>query len=86
MAEFLDHYEEQERCQTYQEAIAAAKGETDRVWFVRHGDQDECAEEDIDHEEIWTVENPVGKYVNCVCFFVSTKPRRPEHVDTVFDY
>jgi hypothetical protein len=34
----------------------------------------------------WTVEPYDGQFVNCLGFFVSTEPCKPEHINAVFRY
>jgi hypothetical protein len=34
----------------------------------------------------WAVESYIGQFVNCLGYFVSTKPVRPEHQHTIFKY
>jgi hypothetical protein len=81
MAEFLDHYTlvrpDDGVINTLDEARQLANGDASRIWFVREGDH---------LEEPWAVESWNGQFVNCLGFYVTIEPVRPEHKHEVFDY
>ena len=91
MKDILEHYDLVENAKIFDwlhEALKAADDNPDRVWFVRHGDDDECENdcEDRECEQTWDVELYHGQYVNRVGYFVSSEPCRPEDRNEVFTY
>jgi hypothetical protein len=99
--DITDHYTVGECFSTLAEAQEAAGNDPDRIWFVRGGDDTDTDEDgyliDEDGKPVrddngnlvdytWDVELWDGQFVNCLGFFVSTEPCRPEHRNTVFTY
>jgi hypothetical protein len=76
------------------------EGEDELYWIEECGETEPVfAELDEDefsdwHESMmekhgsapWAVESFIGQFVNCLGFFVSTEPAKPEHQHTIFKY
>lgn len=84
MADFLEHYDLVEKdgqgLLSFEEAQTLSEGNLSRVWFVREGDEEDP------EDPIWSVEPFNWQFVNCMGYYVSTEPRRPEHDNTIFTY
>lgn len=88
VGEFTDHYElvRDEPFERHNDALTAAGGDFDRVWFIRHGDGCDCDDMDCECEDVWDVELAGGQFVNRIGYFVTTKPCKEEHRGEIFTY